>query len=63
MMRSRRESGNGLISGYKKVEEEAREKVVSECAIASHPPELCRAKIPRCTQVATPFAWSIGVVN
>jgi len=28
MMRSRREAGNGLISGYKKAEEVARKKVV-----------------------------------
>gem|GEM_PF-5180022 len=27
MMRSRREAGNGLISGYKKAEEVARKKV------------------------------------
>jgi hypothetical protein len=31
MMRSRREAGNGLISGYKKAEEVARKKVVIEC--------------------------------
>jgi hypothetical protein len=31
MMRSLREAGNGLISGYKKAEEVARKKVVIEC--------------------------------
>jgi len=30
MMRSRREAGNGLISGYKKAEEVARKKVAIE---------------------------------
>jgi hypothetical protein len=30
MMRSRREAGNRLISGYKKAEEVARKKVVTE---------------------------------
>jgi hypothetical protein len=30
MIRSRQEAGNGLVSGYKKAEEVARKKVVSE---------------------------------
>ena len=33
MMRSRREAENGLISGYKKAEEVARKKVVTEVSI------------------------------
>jgi hypothetical protein len=33
MMRSRREAENGLISGYKKAEEVARKKVVTEVSV------------------------------
>ena len=37
MMRSLREAGNGLISGYKKAEEVARKKVVTEVSGFSVP--------------------------
>ena len=37
MMRSRREAGNGLFSGYKKAEEVARKKVTSLPYIANLP--------------------------
>ena len=50
MTRSRRQAENGLILGYKKAEEVARKKVVHECATVLY-------------RLATPFAWSVGMVN
>jgi len=42
MMRSRREAGNGLFSGYKKAEEVARKKVVIEVSVFLPSPQGLR---------------------
>jgi hypothetical protein len=44
MMRSRREAENGLISGYKKAEEVARKKVVTEVSVSSLTPDTRHLK-------------------